>query len=66
MTNTMTIQDKTYNNQRITMTTKQQPENRRVRKEYQANYYLKNIDRLKEYKRNWYKKLNNEDNGKTK
>jgi 23S rRNA maturation mini-RNase III len=41
------------------MMNKQQPENRRVRKEYQANYYLKNIDRLKEYKRNWYKENKN-------
>jgi hypothetical protein len=39
------------------MMNKQQPENRRVRKEYQANYYLKNIDRLKEYKRNWYQSI---------
>jgi hypothetical protein len=42
------------------MTSKQQPENRRVRKEYQATYYLKNIDRLKEYKRNWYKSIKKE------
>ena len=42
------------------MTTKQEPENRRVRKEYQANYYLKNIDRLKEYKRNWYQSIKKE------
>ena len=44
------------------MTNKQQPENRRERKEYQANYYLKNIDRLKEYKRNWYQSTRKENN----
>jgi hypothetical protein len=42
------------------MMNKQQPENRRERKEYQANYYLKNIDRLKEYKRNWYQSIKKE------
>jgi hypothetical protein len=60
MTDTMTIQDKTYNNKGKTMMNKQQPENRRVRKEYQATYYLKNIDRLKEYKRNWYQSTRKE------
>ena len=28
--------------------------NKGRRKKYQAEYYLKNITRLKEYKRNWY------------
>lgn len=47
------------------MTNKQQTENRRERKEYQANYYLKNIERLKEYKRNWYQQTIKNNNGKT-
>jgi hypothetical protein len=43
------------------MTNKQQSENRRERKEYQADYYLRNIDkRLKEYKRNWYQSTRKE------
>ena len=32
------------------------------RKKYQAEYYLKNITRLKEYKRNWYQKIRKENN----
>ena len=28
--------------------------NKARRKQYQADYYLKNIDRLKKYKREWY------------
>lgn len=43
------------------MKDKQQTENRRERKEYQANYYLKNIERLKEYKRKWYQLTRKED-----
>jgi hypothetical protein len=60
MIGTMTIQDKTSNKQRITMTNKQQSENRRERKQYQADYYLRNIDKLKEYKRNWYQSTRKE------
>ena len=40
--------------------------NRERLKQYQADYYLKNIDKLKEYKRKWYQLTKNKDNGKTK
>ena len=61
MTNSMTIQNKTYNNKGKTMTNKQWVEKNRDRlKRYQADYYLKNIDKLKEYKRNWYQSTRKE------
>lgn len=31
--------------------------NKGRRKKYQAEYYLKNITRLKKYKRNWYQEV---------
>jgi hypothetical protein len=34
--------------------------NKGRRKKYQAEYYLKNITRLKEYKRNWYLEVRKE------
>ena len=34
--------------------------NKGRRKKYQAEYYLKNITRLKEYKRNWYQEFRKE------
>ena len=34
--------------------------NKGRRKKYQAEYYLKNITRLKEYKRNWYQEVRKE------
>jgi len=36
--------------------------NKKRKKLYQAEYYLKNIDRLKQYKRNWYKETRKEIN----
>jgi hypothetical protein len=36
--------------------------NKDRRKQYQADYYLKNITRLKEYKRNWYQEVRKESN----
>ena len=61
MTDIMTIQDKTYNNERKAMTNKQWIQKNKERlKQYQADYYLKNIDKLKEYKRNWYQSTKKE------
>jgi cell fate (sporulation/competence/biofilm development) regulator YmcA (YheA/YmcA/DUF963 family) len=61
MIDTMTIQDKTYNNKGKTMTNKQWVEKNRDRlKKYQAEYYLNNIDKLKAYKRNWYQSTRKE------
>ena len=34
--------------------------NKKRKKLYQAEYYLKNIDRLKQYKRNWYQETRKE------
>ena len=58
MTNSMTMQIKTYNKKGKTMTNKQWVEKNKDRlKKYQADYYLNNIDKLKAYKRNWYQQV---------
>jgi len=36
--------------------------NKKRKKLYQAEYYIKNIDRLKQYKRNWYQETRKESN----
>ena len=61
MTNSMTMQIKTYNKKGKTMKNRQWVEKNRDRlKKYQADYYLNNIDKLKEYKRNWYQSTRKE------